>query len=168
MYKRQITKHIPVDGQGKLLSPLDSNYAKNYVLVFTNKEFIFGDEAPTETAWRRSSEYPFAFICSWLLNQPTKIMGLGFDRSRIIRNPAKEIVYSETDKRLRLKDIIFPMVSNDTTRVNTSGLVNYICDYINSESFGTWDGYKTDLRTLKNQLGLKLLDLLTKINLNYY
>ena len=83
-------------------------------------------------------------------------MGLGFDRSRIIRNPAKEIVYSETDKRLRLKDIIFPMVSNDTTRVNTSGLVNYICDYINSESLGTWDGYKTDLRTLKNQLGFKV------------
>ena len=154
--RKDITKHIPVDGQGKLLSPLDSNYAKNYVLVFTNKEFIFGDEAPTETAWRRSSEYPFAFICSWLLNQPTKIMGLGFDRSRIIRNPAKEIVYSETDKRLRLKDIIFPMVSNDTTRVNTSGLVNYICDYINSESLGTWDGYKTDLRTLKNQLGFKV------------
>ena len=154
--RKDITKHIPVDGEGNLLSPLDSNFAKNYVLVFTNKEFVFGDEAPTETAWRRSSEYPFAFICSWILNQPTKIMGLGFDRSRIIRNPAKEIVYSETNKRLRLKDLVFPMVSEDKTRTSTSGLINYICDYINSESLGTWDGYKTALKTLKNQLGFKI------------
>ena len=154
--RKDITKHIPVDGEGNLLSPLDSNFAKNYVLVLTNKEFVFGDEAPTETAWRRSSEYPFAFICSWILNQPTKIMGLGFDRSRIIRNPAKEIIYSETDKRLRLKDLIFPMVITDEDRVNTSGLVNYICDYINSESLGTYSDYTTALKSVKNQIGFKV------------
>ena len=154
--RKDITKHIPVDGQGNLLSPLDSNYAKNYVLVLTNKEFVFGDEAPTETAWRRSSEYPFAFICSWLLNQPAKIMGLGFDRSRLIRNPAKEIVYSETSKRLRLKDLVFPNTASDTVRVNTAGLVNYIADYINAESLGTYSDYTSALQSLKNQLGLKV------------
>ena len=154
--RKDITKHIPVDGEGNLLSPLDSNFAKNYVLVLTKKEFVFGDEAPTETAWRRSSEYPFAFLCSWLLNQPTKIMGLGFDRSRIIRNPAKEIVYSETNKRVRLKDLVFPMSITDTVRSNTSGLVNYICDYINSESQGLYSDYSTSLKSLKNQLGFKV------------
>ena len=154
--RKDVTKHIPVDGEGNLLSPLDSNFAKNYVLVLTDKEFIFGDEAPTETAWRRSSEYPFAFICSWILNQPTKIMGLAFDRSRIIRNPAKEIVYSETSRRLRLEDVVFPNTVLDTTRVNTSGLINYICDYINSESLGTYTGYMKSLKSVKNQLGLKV------------
>ena len=77
--RKDITKHIPVDDVGKLLSPLDSNYAKNYVLALTEGPFEFGDEAPTETAWRRSSEYPFAFLISWILNQPSKIVGLGFD-----------------------------------------------------------------------------------------
>ena len=154
--RKDITKHIPVDDVGKLLSPLDSNYAKNYVLALTEGPFEFGDEAPTETAWRRSSEYPFAFIVSWILNQPSKIVGLGFDRSRIIRNPAKEIVYSETSKRLRLKDLVFPNTHMDTVRVSTSGLVNYIFDYIGSRTLVSYDAYKKNLTTLTNQLGFKV------------
>ena len=83
-------------------------------------------------------------------------MGLGFDRSRLIRNPAKEIVYSETSKRLRLKDLVFPNTASDTVRVNTAGLVNYIADYINAESLGTYTDYTSALQSLKNQLGLKV------------
>ena len=86
-YKRPgLTTHIPVDDGGNLLSPLDSNYAKQFTSINTNASFRFGDQSPTETAWRRSSEYPFSLIVGWLLTQPSKIMGLGWDRSRVIRN----------------------------------------------------------------------------------
>ena len=63
-----ITKHIPVDDGGNLLSPLDSNYAKNYISNRTQEPFVFGDQAPTENAWRRSSEYPFSLVTAWILN----------------------------------------------------------------------------------------------------
>ena len=154
--RKDITKHIPVDDVGKLLSPLDSNYAKNYVLALTEGPFEFGDEAPTETAWRRSSEYPFAFLISWILNQPSKIVGLGFDRSRIIRNPANEIVYSDTNKRFRLKDLAFPNAHTDTVRVSTSGFINYIADYIGSRTLTSYNNYKSNLVKLTNQLGFKV------------
>ena len=154
--RKDITKHIPVNSEGKLLSPLDSNFAKNYVLSLTQGPFEFGDEAPTETAWRRSSEYPFAFLLSWILNQPTKIIGLGFDRSRIIRNPANEIVYSTTSKRIRLKDLVFPSTQADKSRVSTSGIVNYIADYIGSRTLTTYTSYKENLKAVNNQLGFKV------------
>ena len=129
-----ITKHIPVDDGGNLLSPLDSNYAKNYISNRTQEPFVFGDQAPTENAWRRSSEYPFSLVNAWILNQPTKIIGLGFDRSRLQRNLAKEVIYTVTSKRLRLKDIVFPNTTSDTTRVQTAGLVNYVAEYMNSKT----------------------------------
>tara|TARA_B110000438_G_scaffold152328_1_gene146372 strand:- start:51303 stop:66020 length:14718 start_codon:yes stop_codon:yes gene_type:complete len=154
--RKDITKHIPVNNEGKLLSPLDSNFAKNYVLSLTQGPFEFGDEAPTETAWRRSSEYPFAFLLSWILNQPTKIIGLGFDRSRIIRNSANEIVYSTTSKRIRLKDLVFPSTQADKSRVSTSGIVNYIADYIGSRTLTTYTSYKENLKAINNQLGFKV------------
>ena len=154
--RKDITKHIPVDGEGNLLSPLDSNYAKNYVLALTDEAFDFGDEAPTETAWRRSSEYPFALIISWILNQPAKIIGLGFDRSRTIRNLANEIVYSETDKRIRFKDIVFPNTYMDVTRVSTAGFVNYLFNFVSTQTLDSYLSYKKDVKLIKNQLGFKI------------
>ena len=154
--RTNITKHIPVDDGGNLLSPLDSNYAKNYISNRTQQTFVFGDQAPTETAWRRSSEYPFALMIAWLLNQPTKILGLGYDRSRIKRNPAKEVIYSETNKRLRLADIVYPNTTTDTTRVQTSGFVNYVHDYMTSRTTKYYKQYQTDLKSINNQLGLKI------------
>jgi hypothetical protein len=154
--RANITKHIPVDDGGELLSPLDSNYAKDYISNRTQQTFVFGDQAPTETAWRRSSEYPFALMIAWLLNQPTKILGLGYDRSRIKRNPAKEVIYSETNKRLRLEDVVFPNTTSDTIRVQTAGLVNYVHDYMNSRTVKYYKNYQTDLKNVTNQLGLKI------------
>jgi len=154
--RANITKHIPVNDAGDLISPLDSNYAKNYISNRTQNPFVFGDESPTETAWRRSSEYPFALMISWLLNQPTKIMGLGFDRARIKRNPAKEVIYSATNKRLRLEDLVFPNTTEDTSRVMTSGFVNYVAEYMNSKTIKYYTQYKTDLKNVTNQLGLKI------------
>ena len=124
--RENITRHIPVDDGGNLLSPLDSNYAKDYISNRTQNPFVFGDESPTETAWRRSSEYPFALMIAWMLNQPTKIIGLGYDRARIKRNPAQEVIYSETNKRLRLEDLVFHKTDQDKERKNKSGFVNYV------------------------------------------
>ena len=38
--------HIPVDSAGNLLSPLDCNFAQEFVLENTKNDFVFGDEAP--------------------------------------------------------------------------------------------------------------------------
>ncbi len=151
-----LTNFIPVDGKGRLLSPIASNTAKNFIYRYTNQSFDFGDEAPVETAWRRSSEYPFALIKAWLLNQPSKVMGIGFDLSRIEKNLVGQYVYKDTQKHIVLENLHVPNTYNDATRIQTSGLVNFIYNFVASNILNVYDDYKNDLTSIRNQLGLKL------------
>ncbi len=151
-----LTKHIPVDESGNLLSPLDSKYAKEYINSYTKLGFKFGDHAPTENAWRTSSDYAFSLIKSWLLNQPAKVMSLGWDLSRISRNLAGQLVYTENKRCISLADLVFSNVYGDTTRVFTSGLVDYVVNYTLSNSSISTNDYKEQVKSLKYQLGMKL------------
>lgn len=161
-YKRPgLSSHLPVDTQGNLLSPLDSRYAQNYVNAFTRNPFKFGDESPVETAWRKSSEYPFSIMKAWILNQPSKIIGLAFDRQRIQRNSAGQLVYSETGKRLRLEDLVFPNNSSSTSRATSirtfsSGFVNFIANYLASNILVNYESYKENLKSVTNQMAFKV------------
>ena len=151
-----LTRHIPADGQGNLVSPLDSNYAKGYIANLTNREFAFGDEAPIETAWRRSSEYPFSLITAWLLNQPCKVMGIGFDLSRIERDIAGHLVYTPTQEQIRTADLIFPNGPKAQGRVITAGLVNFMYNYLASSVLLSYNTYQEMLTSITNQLGAKI------------
>ena len=156
-YKRpDLINHIPVDENGNLLSPLDSNYAQNFIAIRTRDSYAFGDHTPAESAWRRSSEYPFALITSWLLNQPAKVMGVAFDLSRITRNKVGNLVYTPTNTIIRLKDLVFPNTYTDNQRVITSGLVNFVYNYIVSDINTSYNEYQTELKTLSNRLALKV------------
>ena len=161
-----LTNHLPVNDQGELLSPLDSNYAKNYVNSLTRKAFVFGDEAPVETAWRRSSEYPFALIKSFILNKPAKTIGLAFDRLRTVRNSAGQLVYSETGRRIKTSDLIFPNDAGNVQRIFTLGLVNFIANYLASNVLTNFSNYKERLTRLENQIAFKLGGFTDKSKLN--
>ena len=166
-YKRpSLLNHLPVDESGNLLSPLESNYAQGYVQANTKNSYTFGDETPTETAWRKSSEYPFSLITSWVLNQPSKVFGLGFDISRIKRNLSGQFVYSNTNKLLHLAKLQFPNTSKERTRSITSGLVNYVSNYLSADVTISYDKYKQELTTLQNQLGAKLAGFTDKSKFN--
>ena len=155
LIRKDLNNNIPVDSQGNLLSPNDCGYAQNVVVPLTSNNFVFGDQAQTESAWRKSSDYHFSLIIAWCLNQPTKIIGLGFDRSRTKRNSANELVYSETNKRIALSDIVWPNTATDTTRSQTAGFVNYIFDYLYGSITTTIQDYKNNIANLQNKLGCK-------------
>jgi len=161
-----ITTHLPVDSQGKIVSPLASGYANNFILNRATKNFKFGDYAPVENAWRQSSEYPFALIKAMLINQPAKTMGLGFDVSRIKRNLVGQWTYTETNKQLVLKDLALPNTANSTSRVMTSGFVNYIYNLVASDVLTVYDSYKNNLQNLTNQIGIKIAGFTSKENFN--
>ena len=154
--RTDLTKHIPVDVDGNLLSPLQSGFAKEYIAKPAKNGFVFGDIAPTEHAWRKSSEYPFSFLKSWLLNQPAKVMGLGWDVSKVKRNLAGQWTYANTNKPISIANLIFSNLYGDTNRSNTSGLVDYIVNYVLLNSTITNNAYKEELIGLKSQLGIKL------------
>ena len=57
-----IRSHLPVDASGNLLDPLAAGLVSNYDIPGRRNSWKFGDQAPAETAWRRSSAYPFTCL----------------------------------------------------------------------------------------------------------
>ena len=150
------TDNIPVDEKGRLKSPLESGFAKNFFFRYVTQNFKFGDHAPVEAAWRKSSEYPFALLIACVLSNPARVIGLGYDLSRIKKNLAGQVIYEPTGKIIQLDQIEFPNTYAETNKVLTSGLVNYIHNYVASNILEVYDEYKTQVKTMKTQLGFKL------------
>jgi hypothetical protein len=152
---------IPVDEFGRLVDPITAGIAQGFVLTKSKSSFEFGDRAPVETAWRRSSEYPFSLLTAWILLQPAKVFGLGFDTSRIERDLTGGLVYTNTGKRINQSDLVFPCVCVVEDLKLTSGLVNYISNYLASYRITnsvptSYAQYQKVLSNLNNQLAIKV------------
>lgn len=131
-YKRDtLLSHIPTDGDGLLLSPFDSGLAKNFVLSNNKGQFKFGDQAPVETAWRLSSEYPFSIISALAVMRPFEFIIESLDRSRIKINKIGQTVNLNTGVFSKNQDIVYPEVGG----AQTSGLINYIVDFVKDRGF---------------------------------
>ena len=152
--------HIPVDESGNLISPLDSGLAGGTYQPNVDNNFVFGDGSPVETAWTRSSYYPFSVIATSLILAPGQTFGVLLDRSRITRNIAGQLVYSATGLRIRPKDILLPSTFSSASRVQTAGLVNYIVDlifnYIFSNNVSGYNSYSNDLSAMNIQLAYRV------------
>ena len=151
-----LTQHLPVDEQGNLVSPVYSGYIKDYITTELDFNFIYGDHSPVENAWRRSSEYPFALLNSLFVNQPNNVLSTAWDRIRQKRGRVDDIIYDKPNTQIKLEDIVFPNTINDETRVYTSGMVNYIFDYLASNVSVTYQEYKNNILSIDNQIGFKL------------
>jgi hypothetical protein len=155
-----LVDRLPVDEFGNLISPQQSGLATGMVRPRIDNNFVFGDGSPVESAWARSSYYPFSVIIASILLTPAKSFGILLDRSRISRNVAGQLVYSETGLRIKPSDIVLPSVYSSTTRVQTAGLVNYIVDlifnYIFSNNIVGYNSYATDLATMDVKLSYRV------------
>ena len=146
---------VPVDDSGSLLDPIQAGVALGYINNSDDNHFVIGDYSPVESTWRKSSYYPFALIKTCLLMKPNDVIGKCFDRSRIYKNKAEQFVYS-TNKRIRLADLVIPSTYTSSERIQTSGLINYLIEYINSEVQSRLTDYISDLKSLTNNIGSKL------------
>jgi len=151
-----LTKQIPVNENGQLRSPFETGFAKDF--SFANQigySLEFGDQGPAETAWRRSSEYPFSLITALLLLRPAQIFGLTYDNSKIKKNLAGNIVYN--DAGIRTSKIDFDNL--------TSGLINYIKGLINFKSM-SFEKYKDDVKNISFNLSFRLAGFSDKEKVN--
>jgi len=155
-FARPVLENIPVDDAGNLLDPVNANIAKGYFRSQLSDDFVFGDNSPVEAAWRRSSFYPFSVLSSMILMQPNKLIGAFIDRSRVVRSDSGQLVYTPTNLRLRLQDLVVPSTIDDEERRMTAGLINYIVDYILSDNLRSLEEFKNDLKSLTNQLSHRL------------
>lgn len=156
-YVRQYLKNrIPVDENGDIVSPLLSGLAVGPITNITAGDFIFGDVSPVESAWRRSSHYPFSLLITFMLLQPSRTFGTLLDRSRVVRNLAGQLIYKDTGLRIKPADILLPSIYSSTTNVKTSGIINYIVDYILSDNLKSYKQYAYDLKNIVPRLSHRI------------
>ena len=146
----------PADEQGRIQTPLNSGYIRNYSNSLIKSRFKFGDYAPTEAAWRKSSDYPFALIKSLVVNRPAHIFGIGFDRSRVSRNFAGQLVYGDTNTAITTTRLVFPNSLSSSNRIQTAGLVNFVANLIQNDINTSYAQYQDAIKSIDNKLGLRV------------
>lgn len=150
---------IPVTEDGKLASPIQAGISIGATQPSTyGHKWEYGDNAPAENAWRKSSSYRFAEQIAKCLAQPGKYAGIYFDTSRIKKSPIGQYIY-DNKYRTHLEDYVVP-----TSTSFTAGYINYIVDYVQHLGFDIT--YVTNrLANLESKLLYKLGGFSNKGNL---
>ena len=160
--KVSIKDYLPVDASGNLLDPIAAGLIDDYNVPGRRAGFKFGDQAPAETAWRRSSSYPYAVLKTLALTRPAKFFSNYFDPSRLSTNTAGNQIYSTTGVRKTLANAKYHLeTETDTatgvvTRFLTAGYQPLIVNYLSFRNLDANVFYYTKLKKLSVQLAYKL------------
>ena len=149
-----LSRYIPVDEYGELRDPFATNIAQNFVSPAVNNDWVFGDHAPAETAWRRSSWYPYHMQIAMALLKPAQYLGTMFDVSQneIVND---SLIYKNTGK---IFDLSFVKVNDqvyDSVRYKGLGYHAIITDYLKSQGKDL-NSYEFGLKNLSLDVVYKL------------
>ncbi|CAB4128986.1 hypothetical protein UFOVP112_119 [uncultured Caudovirales phage] len=125
-----LTKVIPVDSAGNLLNPTQISVVRQYNTAYANADFSAGQQGPAETAWRRSSDYPFALQATLALLKPAEYFGTQLDTSRFYTNPITGQVSNSVNQKITPSILTVNGNTTSGTVERTSGYINWIADGI--------------------------------------
>ena len=147
----ELTKVIPVDSEGRLLSPLQ-NIIKNFDSTSFRRSWTVGDNAPTEYAWRSSSAWPFAVMRLLALTRPAKFFSLFADIDRYKYNPGIEQYLWEDRYRLEAQRMA-PLYGNGQSRAS---YINWIVDYNQQKGSNSTSAIEQRLANIDVRLAWRL------------
>ena len=166
-----LKNYLPVDDSGNLKSPIAIGLVTGNTTRTMNRVWSFGDQSPSETAWRRSSSYPFSAIKMLALTKPAKFFGLFFDNSRLTTNVSNNLIDSDTEVRQQLSSAKYHLetvTNSDTgvvTRYLTAGYQPWVVNYLIKNNLDPATFYYDKLKNLNVQLAYKLGGFSDKANL---
>lgn len=131
---------IPVDPQGNLKAP--GEYLTEGTVVTNNDSpWAFSDGSPAETAWLRSSEYPFVMQILATNLRPAKYGTLMFDTNLLEYNLAyDQVLQKGKSYRPALADLrMHGTVLDNNTVQSVAGYNQFISEYITSTGFSIND-----------------------------
>ena len=149
---------IPVDESGNLLPP-SQILVSNFNSSTANASYAFGDFGPAETAWRRSSDYPYAVTLASSLLKPAEFFGSYINIDRIIYNTKfGQWVTKDTNQHVIPTAIeVNGFIDSNNVIQRTAGYINWISDYLKNTGIGDPQTLiKTYLRNLNTQLSYKV------------
>jgi len=153
-----LSKILPVDSQGNLVDPTIS-LVTNVTAFNSRQGWIFGDQGPAETAWRRSSYWPFAVQKFLALAFPAKYSALFYDTSRMNVNIAGQWSYGNHNEFLNLKNIT---VASNTGTTLTSGYGVFVTEIGNQRTSNYVSELIQDIRNIDVNLFYKVGGFISK------
>ena len=103
---------IPVDEEGNLKAP--STFLTTTVSYYNKRaNWVFGDNSPAETAWRKSSYWPFALNAAAALLYPCTYTSKLYDVSRTTVNSLNQVTYLDDDLYLNPSKLVVPTTDSD-------------------------------------------------------
>ena len=160
--KPLIRNYLPVDASGNLLDPLAAHLIDNFDIPGRRNAWKFGDQAPAETAWRRSSSYPFTVTKTLGLTKPAKFFSNFFDPARLQVNVSGNQIDKDTGIRRTLATAKYHLETETNTatgvitRYQTAGYQPLVVNYLISKNLDTKTFYYDKIKNLSVQLAYKL------------
>ena len=149
---------VPVDEMGVLLSPAAFLASENDYYDKTSN-WMFGNQGPAETAWRKSSHWPFALNVAAALLYPSMYSAYLYDVSRISINPnTNQLNYINTDLYLNPNKLIINGYNNE----QTAGFSVYIIENGLQKDLNYLSSLKQDLEYINVNLFHKVGGFVTK------
>jgi hypothetical protein len=161
-----LSKILPVDDNGVLLDPAAANIATGIDYLKTNENWKFGDNGPVESAWRKSSLYPFAVQLLMALTNPATYSSLLFDTSRISKNLAGQYGYGENKEFLNFDVLkLFQDIEDDQT-ILSAGYSVFLIETGNQKNKQYLQELKKEIKFLSMKLSHKLGGFVNKSKFN--
>ena len=118
-----LSRIIPVDSAGNLLSPFDSIMG-NYNPSTFQKDWKVGDMGPVELSYRRSSSWPFDLMRLFALTRPAEFFNLAVDLDNYKYNAEFNQYLVNDRSHLVISDV--EIYGNGTAKTS---YINWIVDY---------------------------------------
>jgi len=110
----QLSQLLPVDDSGKLVDPTVL-LASDITPYSRRQPWVFGDQGAAETAWRRSSYWPFVVQKLIALTKSATYASLMYDPIRINKNIAGQWTYGSNYEFLNLQNVYIQGPNNTLT-----------------------------------------------------
>ena len=151
-----LTSIIPVNEVGMLKSPSEIPLVRGTNLRNTSSNFTIGQQGPVETAWRRSSDYPYALQVAMALERPAQYFGTQIDTSRFYKNPITGHLSNAANQKLSPMLLAVNGDSQSGTTLRTSGYINWIFDNVKNLGIDPVAKFTQYFKHLNMQLSYKV------------
>ena len=169
--KPNIKDYLPVDASGNLLDPIAAGLVSNFDIPGRRAAWKFGDQSPAETAWRRSSAYPFSVVKTLAITRPAKFFTDYLGPIDYRRTSGSVLNLSSSNQQIPLASTYFYLETETdnatgvTTTFRSGGYQNYVVNFLIGKALDPQTFYYKKLKNISTQLAYKLGGFSDKDNL---
>ena len=164
----ELSNRIPVDHQGILLPPNEVGISDLTLNYDVTRSWSISDIGPVQSAWIRSSEYPYAMQIAAALCKPSSYVYKMFDRDVLTSNAAGQIIYTETLLPFTHTNLRLQGVEADNTVYRGSGYQNFISDWFRQQNYDRITYFYNPLTYMTSNLLYKLAGYSDNTRLQFY